>query len=171
MTKEGRQKSQVRGEVFTLVMLVSRFQNGVSCGCWFQGLVWTAFPLDRPSPDRPSPGPPKVSLFFFPFPPPFRSFCVSLGVFSWNFGGILEGRNPKVCTFGLPGCRVKPRRPLGPPPSGPTLRAPTLRCPTLRPPPTLRAPTFFWVWAPTLRALHPVFSGFGPLAFISEPNN
>ena len=25
---------------------------------------------------------------FFPFPPPFRSFCVSLGVFSWNFGGV-----------------------------------------------------------------------------------
>ena len=25
---------------------------------------------------------------FFPLPPPFRSFCVSLGVFSWNFGGV-----------------------------------------------------------------------------------
>ena len=25
-----------------------------------------------------SAGPPKISLFFFPFPPPFRSFCVSL---------------------------------------------------------------------------------------------
>ena len=30
----------------------------------------------------------KNSRFFFPFPPPFRSFCVSLGVFSWNFGGL-----------------------------------------------------------------------------------
>ena len=29
---------------------------------------------------------------FFPLPPPFRSFCVSLGVFSWNFGGFLKRR-------------------------------------------------------------------------------
>ena len=29
----------------------------------------------------------------------FRSFCVSLGVFSWNFGGVFEGQA---------GCRVKP---------------------------------------------------------------
>ena len=27
---------------------------------------------------------------FFPFPPTFRSHCVSLGVFSWNFGGVLK---------------------------------------------------------------------------------
>ena len=32
-------------------------------------------------------GGPKISRFFFPFPPPFRCFCVSLEVFSWNFGG------------------------------------------------------------------------------------
>ena len=70
-----------------------------------------------PSAGPPSAGPPKISLFFFPFPPPFRSFCVSLGVFSLNFGGVFEGQNPKMCTFGLSGCRVKPRRPhqTGPP--------------------------------------------------------
>ena len=31
----------------------------------------------------------------------FRSFCVSLGVFSWNFGGVFEGRGPEMCTFGV----------------------------------------------------------------------
>ena len=36
----------------------------------------------------PKGGEPKVSRFFFLFPPPFRSFCVSLVVFSWNFGGV-----------------------------------------------------------------------------------
>ena len=35
----------------------------------------------------PKGGGPKIPRFFFPLPPPFRSFCVSLGVFSWNFGG------------------------------------------------------------------------------------
>ena len=36
----------------------------------------------------------KISRFFFPFPPPFRCFCVSLGVFSWNFGGVFEAQVP-----------------------------------------------------------------------------
>ena len=46
-------------------------------------------------------GGPKISRFFFPFPPPFRCFCVSLGVFSWNFGGVLKRRCPQMCTFGV----------------------------------------------------------------------
>ena len=46
-------------------------------------------------------GRPKISRFFFPFPPPFRCFCVSLGVFSWNFGGVLKRRCPEMCTFGV----------------------------------------------------------------------
>ena len=76
--------------------------------------------LDFPGPPSagpPSAGPPKISLFFFPFPPPFRSFCVSLGVFSLNFGGVFEGRHPEMCTFGLSGFGVNPRRPhqTGPP--------------------------------------------------------
>ena len=71
--------------------------------------------LDFPGP--PSAGPPKISLFFFPFPPPFRSFCVSLGLFLVEFWWCFEGRNLEMCTFGLLGCRVKPRRPhqTGPP--------------------------------------------------------
>ena len=70
-----------------------------------------------PSTGPPSAGPPKISLFLFPFPPPFRCFCVSLGVFSLNFGGVLKRRGLEMCTFGLSGCRVKPRWPhqTGPP--------------------------------------------------------
>ena len=30
--------------------------------------------------------------------------------FSLNFGGVLKGRDPQMCTFGLSGCRVKPQR-------------------------------------------------------------
>ena len=48
--------------------------------------------------------------FFFLLPPQF-SFFVLLGVLSWNFGGAFEGRDPLMCTSGLSGCRVEPRRP------------------------------------------------------------
>ena len=66
---------------------------------------WTALPLDRPSP-----GPPKISLFFSRSRRKIRSFLPSLGVVSWNFGGVFEGRDPLMCPFGFSGCRVKPRR-------------------------------------------------------------
>ena len=83
-------------------VLVSRCQSGVSCvgvgfKVWFgPPFPWTALPLDRPK---------------------FRSFLPSLGVFSLNFGGVFEDWGPQMCTFGLLGCRVKPRRPhqTGPP--------------------------------------------------------
>ena len=94
---------------------VSRFHGGFHV--WV--LVWscsvppglalprTALPEDRPSlpEDRPSPGTPKISLFF---PSPQNSFFSSLSEglfveFWWCF--------PQMCTFGLSGCRVKPRRP------------------------------------------------------------
>ena len=108
--------SEWRGYCFT----VSEW--GFMCGCWFQGLVWTALPgtvlpgTALPL-DRPSPGPPKISLFFYPLPPQNSFFSSLSGVFSWNFGGVFEGRDPQMCTFGLSGCRVKPRRPhqTGPP--------------------------------------------------------
>ena len=48
-------------------------------------------------------GGPKFRAFLFPFPPPFRSFCVSLGVFSWNFGGVWKRRGRQMCTFGVLG--------------------------------------------------------------------
>ena len=82
------------------------------CCCCFVVVVWfclvVVVGLDSAGP--PSAGPPKISLFFFPLPPPFRSLCVSLGVFSLNFGGFCEDRDPQMCTFGLSGCGVKPRR-------------------------------------------------------------
>ena len=45
-------------------------------------------PKPRKGGGAPKGGRPKISRFFFPFPPSFRSFCVSLGAFSWNFGGV-----------------------------------------------------------------------------------
>ena len=59
----------------------------------------------------PKGGRPKISrFFFFPLPLHVRSFCVSLGVFSLNFGGIWKHRGRQMCTFGLSGCRVNPPR-------------------------------------------------------------
>ena len=63
---------------------------------------------DRPPPDRPT------FRVFFPSPRPhFHSFCLSgcllvsfffsLGVLSWNFGGVLVGRVPQMCLFSTSG--------------------------------------------------------------------
>ena len=70
-------------------------------------LRWTALPLDRP----------KFRSLFSLSRRKFLSFFSRWVVFSLNSGGVFEGRNPKMCTFGLSGCRVKPRRPhqTGPP--------------------------------------------------------
>ena len=62
----------------------------------------------------PFPGPPirrtaQNFALFFPSSH-FHSFFPLLGVFSWNFGGVFEGWGPEMFTFGLSGCRVKPRR-------------------------------------------------------------
>ena len=78
------------------------------------------------SPDLEKLGPPeggglKISRFFFLLPPPFSfffslsgcllvSFFLSLGFFSWNFGGVLVGRDLQ-CLFSPSGCPVEPRRP------------------------------------------------------------
>ena len=84
------------------------------------------------SPPPDSAGPPQISHYFFPFPPPI----FALGVFSLNFGGVFEGQDPQMCTFGLSGCRVKPRRVSGRKfwashRSGPTFPPPSLSRPTL----------------------------------------
>ena len=70
-------------------------------------------PPSLPSPQAPGllpAGPPK----FFPYPTPhhnFHFFFPLLGVFSWNFGGVFEGREPQMWSSrfvkprGLPSCR------------------------------------------------------------------
>ena len=75
--------------------------SGVSCvgvgfKVWFgppflgQSFPGTALPLDRP----------KFRPFFFPSRRKFLSLSLSLGVFSLNFGGVFEGRDPHMCTSG-----------------------------------------------------------------------
>ena len=78
------------------------------CGCWFQGLVWTALPLGRPSPGPPFPGPPfpgppKISRFFFPLPPQNSFFSSLSGGLLVEFWWCLKRRGPEMCTFGVLG--------------------------------------------------------------------
>ena len=58
------------------------------CGCWF-GPPSAGPPLpDLPSPDPPLPLDRPKFRSFFPLRLVIRSFLPSLGVFSWNFGGV-----------------------------------------------------------------------------------
>ena len=90
--------------------------------CWLWLWLWQWFgrpPLDGPPPDRPPPGrapqdrpPPttqNIALFLSVHCHNAIPFFLLVGVFSWKFGGVFEGRGPQMCTFGLSGCRVKPR--------------------------------------------------------------
>ena len=138
--------------------------------------VWvlvSRFGLDRP----PSPGPPKISRFFSLSRRKIRFFLPSLGVFSWNFGGVFEGWETKMCTFRFSGCRVKPRRFRG---RRGFTRQPEnskrahLSAPALQTPPKFHektpregrksakfwaphpsSPHFFWVWARHPSGPHP----------------
>ena len=67
--------------------------------------------LDHPAPDSPPPDRPNFRSFFSVSRHHFRSSSLSLCVFSLNFGGFGEDRDPQMCTFGLSACRVKPWRP------------------------------------------------------------
>ena len=81
--------------------------------------------LDFPGP--PSAGPPlhwtplrrtaQNFALFLPFPATVSLFLCLSGCLLVEFWWCFEGRNPEMCTFGLSGCRVKPRRPhqTGPP--------------------------------------------------------
>ena len=99
--------------VFVCVcLLVSWFRVGVS-RFWFghvRDRPSRDRPSDRPSLGRPSPGPPKISLFFFPLPPQNSFFSSLSGCLLVDFWLCDEDRDPQMCTFGLSGCRVKPRR-------------------------------------------------------------
>ena len=47
---------------------------------------------------------------FSSLPATVSLFLCLLGVLPLNFGGVFEGRDRQMCTFGLSGCRMKPRR-------------------------------------------------------------
>ena len=69
-----------------------------------------------PPPDPLSPTPFRRTAqnfaLFFPLPPQFSLFLPLLWVVSWNFGGVMEGRDPQMCTFGVP----SPENSTKPPP-------------------------------------------------------
>ena len=67
-------------------------------------LLWTLQTPPRTSPP-PDPLPPDRPKFgsFFPPRPHFALF-VSLGVFSWNSGGVFVGRDFHMCPFGFSDC-------------------------------------------------------------------
>ena len=72
---------------------------------------WTPFPW-TPFPWTPFLDRPKFRSFFSPLPLQFFIlFSLSCWSFSLNFGGVFEDQDPQMCTFGLSGCRVEPRRP------------------------------------------------------------
>ena len=74
----------------------------------------------------PKVGVPKISRLFFPLPHP-RSLFLSLSVcLLLEFCGFCEDRDAQMCTLGLSGCRVEPRRPhqTGPPGLHTTAREP-----------------------------------------------
>ena len=88
----------------------------VGAVCDFRGCVQNlGAPPNSPPPDPLSRLPPPLRrtaqkfALFYPRPPLFSFFLPLLGVVSWNFGGVIEGRDPQMCMFGLSGCRVKPR--------------------------------------------------------------
>ena len=151
---------------------------------WLLWLLLVWIPLDHPAPDHPPPDLPfrrtaQNFALFFSLPLPFRFFSVSLGVFSLNFGGVFEGwrfwaarvshdnpRTPNVhisaprrfkhhqnSTGRHPERRKKSEMVAGEGKNKRYFGPPTL------PGPTLRGPTFFWVWRP--HPSKPHFSGFG----------
>ena len=112
-------------------------------GCWFHGirvgfhvwvLVWTALPgtilpldrpsQDRPSQDRPSQDRPKFRSSFSLSPPQNWFFSSLSGCLLVEFWWCLKRRGGQMCTLGLSGCRVKPRRLRGPTLQGTKLRVP-----------------------------------------------
>ena len=82
---------------FHVWVLVSRVGAGFTCGCWFH--VWVLVsrlggapdPPSAPSAGPPFAGPPsaehQLQDRLFHLPRHFHFFFLSLGVFSWNFGG------------------------------------------------------------------------------------
>ena len=69
--------------------------------------------LGHPAPDHPTPDPLRRTAHNFPLPLPFRSFCLSVRVFSWN---CERGRIPfKLRVWASLGSFCEPRRLWGSP--------------------------------------------------------
>ena len=110
------------------------------CGCCWFGLPWTTLrqTTRRRTKLRRDPSFRRTAqnfALFFPLSHPhFCSFCVSLGVFSLNFGGVFEKRNLTCARLGRSGLSFdNPRTAFGPQP----LRAQSLRS---RPHPSTGSP-------------------------------
>ena len=68
---------------------------GVVCRCGVQIFVGASRFGRSPSAGPPSARPPQISRFFFNLSRHhFRSFSLSLGLFSWNIGGVSEAPGP-----------------------------------------------------------------------------
>ena len=104
--------------VLLLCVGVGCWLLGVGCWCWCGYFGPSGSPL-APNPPADLPArtpllwtpcagppyarPPKISLFFSVSRSHFHSFCLSLGVFTLNFGGVFEGQDNQMCTFGVLG--------------------------------------------------------------------
>ena len=91
--------------IFELCCVVVGVGVGLLLVC--VGVLLCVVGLDPPL--APDPPPPDCQNFVF-FTLILFFFSLYLGVFSLNFGGVLEFRDPQMNTFGFSGCRVKPRR-------------------------------------------------------------
>ena len=80
--------------VVCVVFLVGVFK--IFGGCRTPSLPSAGAP---PPQDRPPPNRPKFRSFFSLSRRKFHSFFSLWGVFSLNFGGVFEGRDPQMCTF------------------------------------------------------------------------
>ena len=94
---------------------------GFTCGCWFQGFGLVVFGTPKTTlpgtalSEPPFRGPPfpwtaQNFTLLFPLPPSFSFFSSLSGGLLVEFWSCLKRRDPLLCTFGLSGCRVKPRR-------------------------------------------------------------
>ena len=75
-----------------LLLLLWWWCCGVGVGFTVSCHVW---------PDRPSPGPPKISLFLFPLPPQNSFFSSLSGGLLVEFWRCLKRRGAQMCTVGL----------------------------------------------------------------------
>ena len=73
----------------------------------FSGHQPSGHQFSGPSAGPPSAGQPKISPFVRSLSRPhFHSFLSLWGLLVWNFGGVNEGRDPEMCTFGFTGTPV-----------------------------------------------------------------